>query len=128
MCDSVTACPRRGDRFRFRQGGKVAEHFLFVALAAGEVLVLADYFGNLLRSELITFDHRRVVGRRETRSRPQSCHHRGRDRQVLNRLTHGLDSHQASGDRRSDRECGFEWHIGSLSAMATSVIVPLNCR
>ena len=52
-----------GDRFGFRQGGKVAEHFLLIALAAGEVLVLANHFANLLLRQPITLDHRRVMGR-----------------------------------------------------------------
>ena len=54
-----------GDRFGFRQGSIIAEHFLLIALAAGEVLVRANHFANLLQRQQITLDHRRIMGRKQ---------------------------------------------------------------
>lgn len=61
------------------ESGVVAQHFLRVPLAAGEMLFLPDHLRDLLLGQPIAFDARRIVRGVQASGLAESCQHRGGD-------------------------------------------------
>jgi hypothetical protein len=86
--------------------GVITFDLILVSLPSRKVFLRADHLCDLFLSQAVSFDHRRVVGGKETGRFTQVCQYTRCDRKRLNGLLHGFDPHQAGGDGRRDGEGG----------------------
>ena len=93
------------------------------------MLIIFDHRRHLFLGQAVPLDHGRVVRRHEPGRFSQARQYGRSDWQVLNSRPGRFDPHQIAGNFRGDRKLRREGHfIGSFSVVATSVIMPLNCR
>ena len=92
-----------GQLFGLVQCRIIAEHLSLIALPARKVLPIGDDLDDLRLGQQIALNRRRVVRREEPGRLPEAGEHLRRDGQRVDRLTDRLNSHQPSGDGRSDR-------------------------